>query len=641
MSLRTTLWLTVLVITLGAIIWVSEEKRRSARYRGEARGQVWTFAAEEVTQLDVQAGDLRAECVRKDHSWFLRVPVQCRADGARIERLLSMLEALPRREIITAQDRSDRNLTLEDYGLRPPQAQFVIRAQDRRRELLVGSRAPIGNLLYVKTSDSDDVIATTFDGTNLVPDSVQMLRDRGILQGDAARISRIEIRHHGVGFVQLAQAGGQWTIQQPVTDRADSARVSRLLDGLFALRVEQFVWDPPLQEDSSERQAVGDAEAQTAARAETYGLVPDTAVARVQVWAAGDPVGKELLLGKPADEKGERVYAKLRDAPSIFTVASNAVALLSPGVDQFRDRNVFAVGADAIRHVTLQQGDRKLVLQRDEAGAWTISEPLQCMADRLTVDNALTALSRLQVEDFLPETATTFAALGLPGPEYRIRLAASEPETPSEPAKTPLRDTLLVASFAEQATNAYATFDGIGVIFRVNTAPIRLLGPDITNPLAFRDRTMLAITPDNVTRITLLKNGVEQSVVRAGTNTWVPSVPASNEINRAAIDDLLFLCANLRALGIEADNPPNAASYGLDRSGTVLTLGLRGDEGIQKTLTIGFKARTEGRFAMVQGDDVVFILANRIADDLSRDLLSPVAVAKPSPAQQEDAVSPP
>ena len=41
------------------------------------------------------------------------------------------------------------------------------------------------------------------------------------------------------------------------------------------------------------------------------------------------------------------------------------------------------------------------------------------------------------------------------------------------------------------------------------------------------------------------------------------------------------------------------------------------------TLLLGFRAGTDGLYAMVQGEDVVFVLPNALAGELTRDLLVP------------------
>jgi hypothetical protein len=113
--------------------------------------------------------------------------------------------------------------------------------------------------------------------------------------------------------------------------------------------------------------------------------------------------------------------------------------------------------------------------------------------------------------------------------------------------------------------------------------------------------------------------------VRTESGEWGAAGAATQAVNQAVLDDVLALASNLRALRIECHNPRHLESYGLDRTGTTLSFSLSGKEGIQRTLILGFRARMDGVFAMIQGQDVVFVLTNSVAELLTRDLSRPVA----------------
>jgi len=100
-------------------------------------------------------------------------------------------------------------------------------------------------MIYVKSASSDDVISAPKSLLSLIPDNMEKLRDRTILTGDAERTVRIEIQRPSAGIIQLVRGRTGWLIQQPASLRADGAKVARMLDAIYGLRAEKFVWDPP------------------------------------------------------------------------------------------------------------------------------------------------------------------------------------------------------------------------------------------------------------------------------------------------------------------------------------------------------------------------------------------------------------
>jgi hypothetical protein len=148
----------------------------------------------------------------------------------------------------------------------------------------------------------------------------------------------------------------------------------------------------------------------------------------------------------------------------------------------------------------------------------------------------------------------------------------------------------------------------------------------MTDPLFYLDRTMLTVAPDRVRRITLARGGAEQTVARLEAGTWAAVNPPTNDVNRAAVEDVLFLAANLRAARVEARNPRSLAGYGLECPQTVLTLVMSGGDGIQKSVFLGLAAGADGHYAIVQGQDVVFVLPRGTVQRLSGDLVKPLAL---------------
>ena len=618
MSFKTTLRLLVAACLLAFALWLAEKKSRYGTRPGSGE-KVLGILSEAVRSISIEHGDFTADCSLRDGKWFIDKPLRARADEGEISHILNVLELLQGDEIITAAQRRSRNLSLENYGLVPPRARFVLRGTTFRKELLVGRDAPLGESLYVKVQGDEGVIATSRSVLEVIPEDMDKLRDRTLIYGQAARTRRLEIQRPGVGFIQLAQTDGRWMIQQPVVARAGQSRVVRMLNSLYSLKVEKFIWDMPVKEKTEPG-------VDTAAQEELYDLVPDRAPARIGVWVARDRVGRELILGKQTDDTGKLVYAKLRDVGSIYAIDKGILDVFSVAVNDLRDRQMFPVPANAVNYVRFEEGDRKLILSWDKKEGWLMTEPVRWKADDRVVMAAIARATALRAAAF-HEKQTNLTVVGLAPPAYTMQLlekppVEKQPAVAAEAAKE-RRNCLLIATMNPKDTAVYAKLDDDETVCTLRAEPVHALVAHLTDPLVYRDRTVLAVPVTSVKRITLNRAGVTQEIAQGETGDWVSSVPATNVVNRQVVEDILFHVANMRALRIESHNPDSLAAYGLDSPTSVLTLGLVGEQGIQKSLMLGFRAKTDGIYAMVQGQDVVFVLSNEMVDELMRDISVP------------------
>jgi hypothetical protein len=163
----------------------------------------------------------------------------------------------------------------------------------------------------------------------------------------------------------------------------------------------------------------------------------------------------------------------------------------------------------------------------------------------------------------------------------------------------------------------YAKFDDEDQIYQLSAAAAGTLALD---PIVYRDSVALALAPTAVTKIVLRKKDGEQAVMRAETGPWVPVAPCVGPVNLEVIAALLENMAALRAVRFERSERKDLGIYGLKDQRGSLTFILSGPEGIQKTLVLGESSEDLGVYAIVQGQEAVFILPEALADQLLRDI---------------------
>jgi hypothetical protein len=652
MKTSTTWRLFLAVCIVGAVIGFVDRSLQSTddRLKGEAR--LLDLRAEDVFRLTLEAKGQSIECVRQANGWVMVRPLRARVDEGHVDRILSVLEGARREEVISARQREERDLGLRDYGLDAPRSRVVVETKLRPYDLRIGADAPLGDFLYVCFGDGGDVVATSRKVHEVLPQQVDEMRDRTVVVGEAAKVTRVEIHRPDGAFLQIARTPVGWQLSQPIVERLDPGRVEAGLEYLFDLRVERFVWDG----SAGRSKPVDDATKDPRARMVPYGLTPDEAM-RVTVWPNGSDVGQELLIGKPAADDTNTVYAMVRDEESVFTVSARVTGLLSANVESLRDRRLFRFSAGRTKYLSFSQGDHKVVMVRDEDQGWIIEEPVKWKADDRVVEDVLRALQRLRAEMFMEAVRSRFPELGLDPPLCVIRVLDSRPATPdsgTEPAQAsdPKTSRVPAGEIARRekgvAIGSHTNAQGLVSVFDeerpcvmgVLPDSLRGLSSDPTNPLLYRDRTILAIHPSTVRRVTLVRDGVEDSMSVDPDGRWRMETAASNVVDQARVQNLLFTVANLRGLSIVPALPGTLDELGLERPSASLTFGLTGGEGIQKTLLFGQVRNENQRYVMVQGQEVAFMIPPVLGHALFRPFMPESPVAPSAVTNRSTGVSP-
>ena len=644
MSYRPTLILLVVVGLLGGLLWMLQHSVEPTARRLAQSGRVLDLDLMHVESLVLQSGDDEMELVRRGAEWWIVRPVEARADEARIGQLLSASEALVSSEIITREQRLHRGLSLGDYGLDIPRASITYRTALGSRRLLLGHAASLGKQTYVRIDGESDVYMADADLRDATPDTIKAMRDHALMHGQPARVTRLEIERPGGGFVQLLRSAAGWVVQQPMREAAAPKQVNGLLEALYAARIEGFVWDPPVGRPlvNADARPVVDA---PAVPVESYGLASDMSPARVRIWEAGDDVGRELVFGKPVEAGGESVYAMFSDRGIVFTLPAALLARFQLSVDDLRSRELVRLDPHRIRYLAVQQGDRKLALGHTDAKGWLILEPIQWPADNETVTGVIRQLTDARIHAFIDAPATNPAAPLDERATLRVTLdtvyapaALPDGDAPDAPRSDKADGSSgrceLVAVDDDSDDLLNVAVSGRPGRYQVRRDALVFLPEATVLPLAFVDRTILAVAPERVQRITLRDTSRdtsrEQILERDAEGVWRVVQPAGGHPDAKALSDILFGVSNLRAERVADQNPKLLSRYGLDAAAQSLTIGLSGGEAIQKIILLGVPADARGRYAMVQGQDVVFVLHQATVDTLMRGIVVPAQKA-PAP----------
>lgn len=618
MRYLTTVKLLAAVLFLALSVWIIENGMDANV--ADRRIPFEGVRLEDVDYILIENGTLRMECSKKDRGWFLEYPVKARADEALINQLLSEMETMNASEVITERQREERDLDLADYGLDNPGARIKFGSRYFTKELDFGLSAPVGDAVYVKFRDETEVYAVDGSVSNLVPRDVSSLRDARIMPGDPAKVCRLEIHRPG-GFVQLIRQRSGWWIQQPFSAPADGAVVDRLLEKLFKLKALQYVWDPPAE--SSGHEIIQDTTMQ-----DLYGFSDDVSPARISVWMTGEELAREVVFGREIPDQPGMVYARRRTFETIFAVPVENAPLAGTGADDLRDRLIFPFEPARVREVGFEQGDARLVLHRRDDSGWMITDPVNWQADDDVVRQLVSALTRIKVAGY--------AGVGSgfnegEDPDFRISVATGMCQSVNAAGPPEARDefkrcSIEMVSFGRPDSNGIrrVSFPNGQYAFMSKDALSSVDPVKLTDPLQYRDRTVMSLASKNVRRIEIERGGVKEAAARSAEGQWVALSDSNAIVNMNNVNDLLLCAANLRAAGFESLNPKSLKAYGLEPPAVTVTFGLMGDEGIRKSLMLGFRSGNDGVYGLIQGQDLLLIFDKRNVELMTRSLTEAV-----------------
>lgn len=620
MKFRTTLFLLIAVILLGGFIWLVDQRMESTREREEQARKAMRIVADRISYLQIETTNVLVECAEEDGKWMLVQPVRGRADSAAIDRVLSGLQDLSRGEVITASERKSRNVQLSDYGFDLPRAKITLGDNLRRRTILVGRTALLGGSVYIKDESLDDVIATDTNLLQFIPQAAADLRDRVLFHGAREQVQRLDLRSNG-GFFQVAKGEqGQWALQQPISARASPMAVQKILTDLFDLRIERFV-------------------AESKADLFAYGFDDDCI--KVSVSSGGKEGATELWLGNVVETSKALMYARIKGSESICAVSTGILSRLTMKAEDLRDRRLTTLSIYDVTYFRAEEGEHAVELRRD-GETWNVVEPKSWKADAQRVRDLLTAWVGAGIETFVDDPKTNLSALGLAPPARTLKFArrapvASGEESPQGSSGDEV--TVQVSSSKRSLGLILVRVEQENALYEILADALNTVSMD---PLFYRDREVLSLNPDDVLKITVSQDDREHVAERgvSGEFQWVGS--AGGEIDSEAIRDILMTVCHLVVSEFVVDTPEKLSDYGLDAPRAVLALGLKGDAGLGKAVLFGAAAGDQGVYAMLRGQDVVFVLSNSVKEKLLQNLIlapsqsleTPVDVSTNKPAAE-------
>ena len=578
----TTGMLLIGAVLLGAFIWFFERKSETSSQENVRNQMVFAVYPASITQILTERDGVEIECTKASGNWRLTRPADAPVDTGMVERMIAGMARVERGELITAETLKERGLTPADYGFDEPRARITYQNNRGSFTWRIGRDTPLGENLYVMAEGQGDIISAPQTLLHLIPEDASWIRDRTLFRDEMAAIRGIDLRRP-TGFLQLRHPESNgWIMQQPHKGRADILSVHALIEKFLEVRIGQFITDEK-------------------AELTVYGLEePDYELTLF----TQDEQTQTLRIGKPQPDQPDARYAKWVDSDSVFTVPAAWVQILDQKDDPLRSRHILGVLPARITELQIVRGEQQVNLAKTNE-QWQITRPAQWEAEPSQVQDLLQTLARAVVLDFV--------------------------DNPSAEQQQLMSNALWTIDFVvngktNQLQISEEDSDGHRIVQRTEESALysvnaNLIHDTFANPIFFRDQTVLRIDPAQIEKI-VQKAGENEFSVQSTENTFT----AADRTQRMDPEALFELTAELIALNTKryvAFNPDSLEPYGLSEPSFRLTLTLSGANTLGQVVLLG-NAVDGGRFAMVQGQEIVFVLADKTVHPLTRNLTQPL-----------------
>ena len=586
----TTSMLLIGAVLLGAFIWFFERDSENSHQKKQRTQTIFAVYPNSIHSIFLERNGVEIECSKASGVWRLVRPTDAPVNTGIVEKMIAGMARVERGELITAETLKSRNLSPSDYGFDEPRARITFHNNRGTFTWLIGRDAPLGDRLYIMAKGSGDIIAAPQTLLNLVPEDAAWIREHALFRDDVASVRGIDLRRP-TGFLQLRHSEGNgWLMQQPHKSRADISAIHDLIEKILAARIKEFITDEKTD-------------------LTVYGLEDPTFELTL---FTQDEKTQTLRIGKTNPEQPDTRYAKWVESDSVFTVPEEWVSLFEIKADLLRNRKLLGVLPARISELQITRGEQRVDLVKTN-DSWQITRPVQWDTERSQVKELLQTLAQAQILNFVDD----------PSVEQKQRMADAPWSIRfTENGKT---HTLRISD---------ADSEGLRLVQRDEETSLYITDDSLMNemfidPLFFRTRTVLQIDPTQIKKITQ-KEDKEGSCIQSTENTFTSSDP-TKRVDSEAVFGVTTELMNLQTTSYIAFNPASLKPYGLDVPSFRLSVTLNGTNAMGRIILLG-NATEGGRFAMVQGQKIIFVLADKTVQTLTKKMTQSV---KPSGVEPE------
>lgn len=388
--------------------------------------------------VEPEIGDVSVKVVLErdaDLVWQMHVPVETRANQARVQTLIDEVRFMTGRNYI------DNPENLSDYGLDPPERILTVHEGegDMERTLMIGWVAAEGEGggIFAKIADNPSVFVIDAHIISLLPRTPDAFRETRLLSGEATNLAAIRYRDEHTELRLVNDETTGWTLVEPPFDDVAQNAVSAYIAFLKGIGGTSFPVDP--EAPGFDHPAVG-----------------------LELFYRGAAESTTILIGGTVPDTSPPLYYAKQEDGAITTVPLAVMLAMRASAFKFRDKRIFRFPEDRALKIALQLDGNAFEFKK-VGETWAVVQPenmrIESQAD---VRDLLRILSRAQALSVVSPTPPADVQ-GLDSPIFSARVEYKDNEEPHV-----LGPFEIGASKASSSRERFARVEGRPEVFFVD-----------------------------------------------------------------------------------------------------------------------------------------------------------------------------
>jgi hypothetical protein len=405
MKVRTTIILAVLVGLVGwYFVWSERQPKPET-----GNPKLVPFDEKAMEEVIIARDGTTIALRREGDAWRMTQPVDAKTDRGPVATLVSSL-ALARIERTV----EEKAANLAEFGLDPPAMTITVKAKDKPQPvtLHLGKNSPTGSWVYAKTGDSPAVLLLSANVKGDLSRTPRDLRDKTVVAFDLNKTTRFELRSKDSTIV-AAKVGEEWWLEQPITAKADSFAIDRLVGSVRDLKAKEFV-----AEDAADLAGYGlNRPDYRLTVAEKDAATPKTILIAAKAGKA-QKLLKDAKASPAVSERGE-AYVVVEGGKQVFLVEGKVLEDLKKSPMDLRDKRLLAFEVKDVKGIRVVWPEVVIVLEKD-GDNWTLREPQAAPAENGKALDLLHGVSGFRFKEIATEKPGDLAKYGLAKPQVRV-----------------------------------------------------------------------------------------------------------------------------------------------------------------------------------------------------------------------------